>query len=541
MRKFSALLVALVAGATAASVVPAGAAEVSASAQARAATTASNVAPLGPDTVLFLNNRRIESTQHLRRTYVQGRKVNLPGLSAGRVNIEKVTKYGGALALSDTLDGDVDVDNSRIFGVETVLQETDALGRPFYRMYTRTGTNVGYRESRDGINWKVRHPDTVVIVKGLQTGQVEYDPAAKRYYLFGFDPKARVYRQYESLDGFNFHRSLVFSGMLSTLPGDIIHTAMNPDNRSLLAIAKQGTARGTTCQSRVAYSGGRAFGVNISPASLINFLGVRDWRAPVNPLTADCVDALSVRPISGITRPVQIYGNPFQKYGDQYIAMPWVLRQTTLPPPDKPSGWVDGPLDSQIAGTTNPARTAWRRATPTKIVDGRRTRPPLIARGANGSWDDGMIFAQPRITTIGGRSAIYYTGWNDTHLPRAGRLANVGMATWRKDSFVGLSHISGRPASWMTTRPFRISDKGARTLRVNGVFGRSTLRVAVLDARTGKPIPGYAAARSTPVSGSKIAREVTWGRKKLSNLGTDRAIQLRFIWGAGTLYSYKVS
>ena len=63
---------------------------------------------------------------------------------------------------------------------------------------------------------------------------------------------------------------------------------------------------------------------------VFNFLGVRDWRAPVNPLTADCVDALSVRPISGITRPVQIYGNPFQKYGDQYD-VDWLLISADFP------------------------------------------------------------------------------------------------------------------------------------------------------------------------------------------------------------------
>ncbi len=83
-----------------------------------------------------------------------------------------------------------------------------------YRMWLRSGSNVGYRESTDGIHWHVRDPDSVILVKGVSGGSVVKDPSTGLYYLLGWS-RARPLRRDGLDDGLSFTRTNPFSGALA--------------------------------------------------------------------------------------------------------------------------------------------------------------------------------------------------------------------------------------------------------------------------------------------------------------------------------------
>jgi hypothetical protein len=154
-----------------------------------------------------------------------------------------------------------------------------------------------------------------------------------------------------------------------------------------------------------------------------------------------------------------------------------------------------------------------------------------------------MLYGQTGIVDLGSRIGVYYTGWNKTHVPQPHRQARIGMATWRKDGFVGLEVSDPHRSGVMRTQTFRLPPtSGGRTLHVNAALhaGRY-LRVAVLDARTNTVLPGFAASDSTVVRGDQIDARVTWhGGRRLGVL-RNRPIRLSFTYGSGSLYSFKVS
>jgi len=239
----------------------------------------------------------------------------------------------------------------------------------------------------------------------------------------------------------------------------------------MVATAKQKSVKGQTCRAKPrARSGGRTFCtfVSSSPSAVDMRDFARAWAAPRVAATSDCVDVLSVPPVHGTVRPAHFYGIAFQRYGDQIIGFPWFFQVTKVPPSADKSGYTDGPVDTQIASTPDVRNVAWKRSDPVVRVGLRMKRPALIRRGPAGSWEGGMLYGQAGLVDLGTRMGLYYTGWNGTHLPKPGRRARVGMATWRKNGFVGLKVSDPRQRGWLRTRTFRLpSSAGASTLHVN--------------------------------------------------------------------------
>jgi hypothetical protein len=505
---------------------------VSGTAEAAPRTSKRSTAPvLRTGVVLFIDNHRVARTVNLRRVYRTGTKVQVPGLARGRVALQPVTSYHGH---DDTADGDRDVDSTGLLSVTSVIADRVG-GRTLYRMYLRSGQHTGYRYSRDGIHWKVHSPDSVIIANHVTDATVVKDRDSGRYVMTGWSKRAGQYVQLHSRDGVHFRRT-PFTGSLRRLYGDVINASDDPWSRHVYAMAKQKSASGKRCSRKpVTYTGGRTFGTHVTYDN-------RRWKGPYNVITSDCVDVRSVAPVAGTVRPAQLYGIPFQRYGDQFVGFPWFFEVTRPAPSAHESGRVDGPVDSQIASTPDLRHKKWRRSDPV-VKKGRRwARPDLIRRGRDGAWDDGMIYAQTDIVNRGGRSYVYYTGWNEEHLPVAGRQARPGAAWFPRDRFVGLKAGSKRKLAALHTRPFRLPAAAAkRQLRVNAQLqAGGWLKVGVVDARTGKAIRGYTTRQSTVVRGNRISTTVTWGGKRLGKL-RNRPIRLVFHYKRGTLYSYRVS
>jgi hypothetical protein len=495
-------------------------------------------------TVLFVDGHRIAATGNVKRDYIQGTKVRVDDLPSGRIRIPPVERYLGADPEADAADGDQDIDNIYLMGAGTVIRE-HVDGKLIYRMWLRSGSHTGYRESDDGLHWRVRDADSVIVAPGVTDASVVKDPHTGLYYLIGWSRELPGYVEMVSEDGINFTNTTDFVGLLSQLTGDVVAASTDPASRNLVAIAKQKSLNGRVCDtSPEVMNGGRTFGTHVSqlPSEADAQRFARSWRVESQPLTSDCVDTLSVPPVADVLRPAQLYGMPFQRYGDQFIGFPWFFQVTAPHRPGEGTGYADGPVDTQIASTPDISRVPWQRADPVARNGSRKARPTLIPRGPDGAWDDGMIYGQSGLVDLGDRMALYYTGWNNTHRPVTGRKARMGAATWRKDGFLGLKVVNPRQRGWMKTRPFRLpATAGGRTLYVNAKLnaGRN-LRVGVLDGRTGAAIPGFRASDSTVVTGDKLAARVTWRKGRRLGVLRSRSIRLVFTYSAGSLYSFRV-
>lgn len=508
----------------------------------RSAHRTSPAPVLGTGTVLFVDLHRVARLRNVRRTYLTGTKVQVDGRPLGQVAVDPVLKYQGSNPAADAADGDKDVDSSSLLGVSSVMED-QVNHQPLYRMWLRSGSSTGYRESTDGLHWHIHDPDSVIVVPNVIGAKVVKDPRTGSYYLLGWNKKQEHYVEFISSDGIHFTPTSDFAGLLARLSGDVINATADPVTKTIYAIAKQKGTWGRLCRrSPRTLSGGRTFGVNASstPSRDDHPSSARSWRNLPLAVSADCIDELSVPSVSGTTRPAQLYGMPFMRYGDQFIGLPWMF-QITRTTGNERAGITDGPVDTQIASTPDVASVPWRRAEASVRVHGRRARPSLIQRGSAGAWDDGMIFGQAGLVTIGNRMVLYYSGWDGTHLQAPGRRTRVGAVTWRPDGFVGLKVVTSARMGSVVTREFRIPRLGyARDLHVNVALksGRR-LRVAVLYGSTDKAIPGFEASRSTVVMGDRGDAVIRWRGVRLGHLRT-RNLRLAFSYGSGTLFSFRV-
>jgi hypothetical protein len=160
-------------------------------------------------------------------------------------------------------------------------------------------------------------------------------------------------------------------------------------------------------------------------------------------------------------------------------------------------------------------------------------RPPIIALGPPGSWDQTMNYPHG-ILVDDGLIKVYYTGSPDDHdvFPIHGA---VGLATLRKDGFVSLDSDE-RIGKILTRRlesasgPLRVNYDGRRT-DIGGY-----LAVEVLDAND-NVIKGYSKKDCDPLGGESLDEVVTWGERKELPAGVG-PIRLHFLMKHTSLYSF---
>jgi hypothetical protein len=173
----------------------------------------------------------------------------------------------------------------------------------------------------------------------------------------------------------------------------------------------------------------------------------------------------------------------------------------------------------------------------TRVKNGGRTLPV----GPAGAWDSGIIkMGWPQ--RDGDVLREYYGGSAWHHGTEPYRPAwHIGLATIRVN---GWTYYTPKPDEYrgtVTTIPIDAPDGVRRGLTVNveGAAGTpDAFAVEVLEAATGRPIPGFAAADGVPLPADGLAVPVSW--KGSQTLPTGQAIRLRFhLRGKGVrLYSF---
>ena len=170
-------------------------------------------------------------------------------------------------------------------------------------------------------------------------------------------------------------------------------------------------------------------------------------------------------------------------------------------------------------------------------------RRVFIPNGPPGSWDEHLVYAVHGgiIREDLGEIWLYYEGFSGHHWfyhRQEHQKGQVGLAILRLDGFVS---VTGQGA--ITTRPLTFQ---GRMLKINATGvdkyvgpGYGTVRVEVLDAGTGEPIPGFDKESSDAFGGDRIDHPVTWrGKGDVSSL-KGKTIRLRFHLDKAKLFAFQ--
>ena len=181
----------------------------------------------------------------------------------------------------------------------------------------------------------------------------------------------------------------------------------------------------------------------------------------------------------------------------------------------------------------------------------------VIARGAHGEWDGGLLIITDKPVVRDGTVYLFYggageefTSWPpENEVPEfihemgsgSARMARMGLATLREDGFTCLETPDRETPGHATTAPLALTDRSTElTLNVGDVRrNRNWLEVEVLDADSCEPVEGYGCGDCDDIDVDGLRRRVTWGDKRLAGIGRDR-FRLRFhLYGAARLYGYR--
>jgi hypothetical protein len=401
----------------------------------------------------------------------------------------------------------------------------------FYTCYNDVAPNYHtcYAESSDFLHWT--KPDlgihefqgstanNIVFPGGAA---VTYNPnatAAHRYLMLTYKPASSppVYVGYFSPDG--KHWTPAADGGALLPGGDVVNVTYDELTRKYIATFKDRlfTSRTTGTYDRSAF-------ISVSDDGVT-------WTPRVLAVSGDVADDGWAATYGGVEG--QIYGMPVTRYENSYLGIPWNFLLTDFAKGQYKTA-ADGPVIPGLVSSRDLLR--WDRS----------SRGPLIEPGTPGAWNDGAMYTGNYFDVTDQQVSLLYGGFNTWHggaiaggPSRKVQTASIGRAVWRRDGFVSLSNGAlpglGDPGT-VTTKPLL---PNGTTLNVNADLGKEgELRVEVLDAETGKPIPGYTVADAKKVKGDQLSDRVTWrGNRTLPALA-DKPVKLKFYLTGGDLYSY---
>ena len=252
------------------------------------------------------------------------------------------------------------------------------------------------------------------------------------------------------------------------------------------------------------------------------------WTKPVDVLlpgtggdSLDCLDNYNSAALSV----------PDAGTGTLFVMLPANMRHIALNEsgaPDERAGANDGFMDVRLAVSrdgsnfTFPSRDAFL---PRGV--GARDAASGLYNASGSERDAGFVFAtsggvvdpDPAATSV----SLLYWGSQTTHAGGGaylyrywpGAFTGVFRARLRREGWASLATPAADAvgAGAATTVPLllpRPAPGGALFLRLNAdVSTAGTLRVAILDAASGKPIPGFSTAECTPLHGNGIRQLVT--------------------------------
>ncbi|MCW5977907.1 MAG: hypothetical protein KIT09_07505 [Bryobacteraceae bacterium] len=168
----------------------------------------------------------------------------------------------------------------------------------------------------------------------------------------------------------------------------------------------------------------------------------------------------------------------------------------------------------------------------------------ILPRGTAGTWDSGFVAVGYGFNVpfrVGDKMRVYYGGVPSHHGTDPWRAsAAIGMAELPVDGWTFLSPELNTAESYVTTIPILVAP-GARRLYVKAGMrpGAGSLEAELLDAETGRPLPGYSRAQCRALRDANGESVFAWaGADAIPT--SSRKIRVRFyLSGAETrLYSF---
>jgi hypothetical protein len=162
-------------------------------------------------------------------------------------------------------------------------------------------------------------------------------------------------------------------------------------------------------------------------------------------------------------------------------------------------------------------------------------RVPVLPRGPAGSWDSAHVSlcSNPPFACGPDRLRFWYGG-KDTEHWQAGNAA-LGTATLRRDGFACWS--ADAAGGTVTTVPMNMRWATWPMLSVDAAAGE--VRVEVLDAESGTPLPGCSVEDAVPITGNHQRAMVTFGDSRGTFLRHTGAVRFRFHLQNAQLYAFK--
>jgi hypothetical protein len=161
------------------------------------------------------------------------------------------------------------------------------------------------------------------------------------------------------------------------------------------------------------------------------------------------------------------------------------------------------------------------------------SRPRLIERGPEGTWDDGMVFGSPFWVEVGDEWWIYYAGWDGPHGIKD-RTPGMGLAKLRKEGFISMRG----PANGGVLCTRKLVWPGGK-LVVNADAHEGELRVRVSDERR-KVLPGFDYADCETFHGNDVAHEMSWKEASTESLA-GKVIRLEIFLKNADIYTLRAT
>lgn len=210
------------------------------------------------------------------------------------------------------------------------------------------------------------------------------------------------------------------------------------------------------------------------------------------------------------------YGMPVHHYAGIYWGFLWVFR-------------MNDPIHTELV--TSRDGIHWKRSP---------RRVPLVARGPEGSWDDGMTFGGPHWVEVGDEWWFYYAGHDGGHQSKE-RTAAIGLATCPKERLVGLRGPANGGGVVVTRRLLwpggDLSLNAGPAEGSEGTEGVPRVTVRVSDAIR-DPIAGYDHGDCEPFPGDAVRHRVTWKDGRSMRDFEGKVIRLEIFLEGADLYSF---
>ncbi|MBN2682829.1 MAG: T9SS type A sorting domain-containing protein [Bacteroidales bacterium] len=392
----------------------------------------------------------------------------------------------------------------------TVLKEED-----IYRMYYRASDSTGrkficFAESVDGVEWTKPFLGVFnyngslnnnIIIEGVEISSIVVDLEdipERRYKMYGYYNLSHSYVYLASPDGISSWEIITHH----MYGGDVCQMNYDPYQKKFVVIYK--------IPEEYPYLNYRKFWLATSPDLISYSPGV---------LLENQVDSIDLLYAQEAFR-VDPYGMSIFPYEGTYIGFNWIFYIVNV---GFGGGTHIGPIDVHLAFNRE-LNGIWHRP----------FRYPILPRGNDGDWDDGMVFTASYPTIMDDEIWMYYGGFNEMHgmLEKQGK---IGIVRWRLDGFVSLENKPEDEEGVFVSK--ELIFEGSR-LRLNADASNEDAYIyAELCRPDGTVIPGFSREESNIINSNSIRHTVSWENgDDLSALEGDTIVLKLFIKNSN-LYS----